>query len=135
MLTPWLKTSLTWTINSKDINNFITLICAEERKYPLETASMALLKCSANWVKGCQGWNNLLNLILRRNSLQIGICQFVVIFSVICTGKSLSETSVLTSSNPQYDKRLFYGLPVQYMKTTSSEHVVYINCSKCHNKK
>ena len=26
-------------------------------------------------------------------------------------------------------------LPVQYMKTTSSEHVVYMNCSECQNKK
>ena len=26
--------------------------------------------------------------------------------------------------NPQYDKRLFIDLPVQYIKTTSSEHVV-----------
>ena len=31
--------------------------------------------------------------------------------------------------------RLFNDLPVQYMKTTSSEHVVYINCSECQNKK
>ena len=35
---------------------------------------------------------------------------------------------LLASTNPQYDKRLFIDLPVQYMKTTSSEHVVYINC-------
>ena len=34
---------------------FITLICAEKWKYPLEAASMALLKCSANGMKGCQG--------------------------------------------------------------------------------
>ena len=38
------------------------------------------------------------------------------------TGKSLSEALVLESTNPQYDKRLFVDLPVQYMKTTSSEH-------------
>ena len=48
----------------------------------------------------------------------------------ICTGKSLSEALILGSTNPQYDKRLFIDLPVQYMKTTSSEHVVYINCSE-----
>ena len=53
----------------------------------------------------------------------------------LCTGKSLSEAFILTSTNPQYDKRLFIDLPVQYMKTTSSEHVVYINCSECQNKK
>ena len=50
------------------------------------------------------------------------------------TGKSFSEALILTSTNPQYDKRLFIDLPVQYMKTTSSEHVVYINCSECQNK-
>ena len=45
-----------------------------------------------------------------------------------CTGKSFSEALILASTNPQYDKRLFIDLQVQYMKTTSSEHVVYINC-------
>ena len=50
------------------------------------------------------------------------------------TGKSLSEAFILTSTNPQYDKRLFIDLPVQHMKTTNSEHVVYINCSECQNK-
>ena len=42
-------------------------------------------------------------------------------------GKSLSEAHILGSTNPQYDKQLFIDLPVQYMKTTSSEHIVYIN--------
>ena len=46
----------------------------------------------------------------------------------IGTGKSFSEALSLASTNPQYDKRLFIDLSVQYMKTTSSEHVVYINC-------
>ena len=46
----------------------------------------------------------------------------------ICTGKSFSEALILALTNPQYYKRLFIDLPVQYMKTTSSEHVVYINC-------
>ena len=32
------------------------------------------------------------------------------------TGKSLSEAFILTSTNPQYDKRLFIDLPVQYIK-------------------
>ena len=52
-----------------------------------------------------------------------------------CTGKSMSEAHILESTNLQYDKRLFIDLPVQYMKTTSSEHVVYINCFECQNKK
>ena len=51
------------------------------------------------------------------------------------TDKSLSEALFLPSTNPQYDNRLFIELRVQYMKTTSSEHVVYINCSECQNKK
>ena len=42
------------------------------------------------------------------------------------TGKSMSEALILEATNPQYDKRLLIDLPVQYMKTTSSEHVVYI---------
>ena len=50
------------------------------------------------------------------------------------TGKSFSEALILASSNPQYDKKLFIDLPVQYMTTTSSEHVVYINCSECQYK-
>ena len=50
------------------------------------------------------------------------------------TGKSLSEAFILTTTNPQNDKILFIDLPVQYMKTTRSEHVVYINCSECQNK-
>ena len=51
------------------------------------------------------------------------------------TGKSFSEALILASTNPQYEKRLFVDLPVQYMKTTISEHVVYINCFECQNKK
>jgi hypothetical protein len=47
------------------------------------------------------------------------------------TGKSLSEALIFTSTNPQYDDRLFIALQVQYMKIASSEHVVYINCSEC----
>ena len=51
------------------------------------------------------------------------------------TGKSFSEALILASTNPQYDKRLFIDLPVQYLhETTSSEHVMYINCFECQNK-
>ena len=45
-----------------------------------------------------------------------------IINMCVSTGKSLSEAFILTSTNPQYDERLFIDLPVQYMKTTSSEH-------------
>ena len=44
------------------------------------------------------------------------------------TGKSFSEALILASTNPKYDKRLFIDSPGQYMKTTSSELVMYINC-------
>ena len=46
------------------------------------------------------------------------------------TGKSFSEALILASTNPQYDKRLFIDLPVQYMKTTSSEHGENMLCAK-----
>ena len=40
------------------------------------------------------------------------------------TGKSFSEALIFASTNPQYDKRLFIELQVQYMKIPSSEHGV-----------
>ena len=46
------------------------------------------------------------------------------------TGKSLSEALILGSTNPQYDKRLFIYLPVQYMKTTSSEDGEIMLCTQ-----
>ena len=50
------------------------------------------------------------------------------------TGKSFSEALILALTNPKNYKRLFIELRVQYMKTISSEHVVYINCSEFQNK-
>ena len=38
------------------------------------------------------------------------------------TGKSFSEALIFGSTNPQYDRRLFIDLRVQYMKIPSSEH-------------
>ena len=52
----------------------------------------------------------------------------ILISSITSTGKSLSEALILGSTNPKYDKKMFIDLLVQYMKTTSSEHVVYTNC-------
>ena len=49
------------------------------------------------------------------------------------TSKSFSEALIFASTNPQYDKRLFIDFSVLYMKTTSSGHVVYINCFECQN--
>ena len=51
------------------------------------------------------------------------------------TGKFFSEALIPASTNPQSDIRFFIELQVQYMKIASSEHVVYINCSECQNKK
>ena len=45
------------------------------------------------------------------------------------TDKSLSEALILAATNPQYDKRLFIDLTVQYMKTTSSEHEQNMLCA------
>ena len=46
------------------------------------------------------------------------------------TGKSFSEALILVSTNPQYDKRLFIELRVQYMKIPSSEHVENMLCTQ-----
>ena len=51
------------------------------------------------------------------------------------SGKSLLEALILASTNPKYNKKMFIDLPVQYMKTASSEHVVLMNCFECQNKK
>ena len=45
------------------------------------------------------------------------------------TGKSFTEALILASTNPQYDKRLFIELQVQYMKIASSEHAHKILCT------
>ena len=45
----------------------------------------------------------------------------------LCTGKSWSEA--WSSTNPQYDDRLFIGLRVQYMKIASSEHAKNMLCA------
>ena len=44
-------------------------------------------------------------------------------FSLVFTGKSLSEVLIYSSINPQYDNRLFNDLRVQYKKITRAEHV------------
>ena len=48
----------------------------------------------------------------------------------LSTGKSLSEAFFLKSTNPQYDKGLFIDIPIQYMKTTSSEHWEDMLCTQ-----
>ena len=44
-----------------------------------------------------------------------------------CTGKFLSEALILASTNPQYDKKLFIDLPVQYLH----ENYKFWACLKC----
>ena len=51
-------------------------------------------------------------------------------FSFFSKGKSLSETLILVSNNPQYDKKLFIELRVQHMKFLSSEHVENMSCTQ-----
>ena len=53
----------------------------------------------------------------------------MIIKSFVSTGKSFSEALNLASTKP-YDKRLSIELPVQYMKTTSSEHQEKILCTQ-----
>ena len=48
--------------------------------------------------------------------------------SQFLTGKSFSEALILASTNPQYNKRLFIELRVQYIKIPSSEHVENMLC-------
>ena len=51
-------------------------------------------------------------------------------FLAFCTGKSMSETLVFASTNPQYDNRLSIELPVQYMNIRSSEHSQNMFCTQ-----
>ena len=44
------------------------------------------------------------------------------IFGAVVTGNFFSEALIFESTNPQFDKRLFIELQVQYMKIASSEH-------------
>ena len=98
------------------------------------------IKVSVSWVLNFRLWHAKLNwfflqffhwhtltkyLRLFKENLNLNMCWG---FGNYRTGKFLSKAHILGSTNPQYDKRLFIDLPVQYMKTTSSEHVLYTNC-------
>ena len=53
------------------------------------------------------------------------------------TGKYFSQALILASTNPQYGKRLFIELQVQYMKIVSSKHGENMErtcCIECQNK-
>ena len=62
------------------------------------------------------------------------LCHKIILYYV-CRSKSLSESFILAATNPQYDIRLLIELHVQYMKTTSSQHVVYTYCFCIDNSK
>ena len=49
---------------------------------------------------------------------------------LLFTDKSFSEALILAATNPQYEKKLFIELPVQYMKIPSSEHVENMLCTQ-----
>ena len=66
-------------------------------------------------------WWWFLPVVLNKNNVGNTSSHWIVAVEVQ-VHKSLSETFILTSTNPQYDNRLFIDLPVQYMKTTSPEH-------------
>ena len=66
---------------------------------------------------------------VQTGSNQNGIVANTTTVTAKDTGKSLSEALILGSTNPIYDKRLFIDLPVQYMKTKSSEHGENMLCA------
>ena len=51
-------------------------------------------------------------------------------FFMYCTGKSLSETLIFASTNPQYDNRLLIVYENCKLRIPA-EHVVYTNCCFC----
>ena len=59
---------------------------------------------------------------LKELPMYFGICRQRKMPKKWLTGKTFSEAFILASTNPQYDKKLFIELQVQYMKITSSEH-------------
>ena len=71
-----------------------------------------------------------------KNALKLGRLRRTIegapirLLSYLRTGKSLSEALIFASTNRQYDDMLFTELQVKYMKTSSLEHVVYINYSE-----
>ena len=69
------------------------------------------------------GWDEGLTKMSLGERAKLTISAVSFCFHNIVTGKSFSEALIHASTNPQYDKRLFIELQVQYMKIASSEHV------------
>ena len=113
----------------------------------LKFESFMLVRCFANFWLLCnsvdfsQNYCSLLFIgnILRKYKKPIIPLTTTVKFAVInkrltaywldqVKGTSFSEALIFASTNSKYDKRLFIELRVQDMKSTSSEHFLYINC-------
>ena len=71
-------------------------------------------------------FDNIRKGLFFNNNFSFLVAHFLKSFIItLLTGKALSEALILGLTNPQYDKRLFIDLPVQYMKTTMLEHSMY----------
>ena len=74
-------------------------------------------------------WWFLISLLTLWGAIKCQVFPRTLIIVSHCTGKSFSEALILASINPQYEKDCSLIFQVSmYMKTTSSEQVVYINC-------
>ena len=61
------------------------------------------------------------------NEMPCGEIIFKILIVNGTASQYFSETLILGSTNPQYDKRLFIELQVQYLKIASSVHVACTN--------
>ena len=119
----------------------VTIVCLET-SIPPHQNSLRLLPCKKMaTIHGCSPSKVVLPPTIRPWGIfaaphsVIVFMQFFYSFTHCLTGKSLSEALIFALTNPKYDKRFFIEFRVQYMKITSSEHLVHINCSECQNKK
>ena len=114
-------------IELKDNNNGFILSEKKESIYGLlrrQFRFSAFTVCFAGTYQACFCFTKPQCKILQFHYLALqSLKQF-------CTGKSFSEALILPTTNPQYDKRLFIELPVQYMKIPSSEHVENMLCTQ-----
>ena len=82
--------------------------------------------CSRQSNKGCVhafvSDQNLTLILTVQTWKNENIVDIMVVQWKESTGKSFSGVLILASTNPQYDKRLFIELRVQYIKIEISEH-------------
>jgi hypothetical protein len=94
--------------------NSLNTICSQPLKFWLDNQDKFLRSEG-----GGEDWPSLVDTDVKKYNL---LFQMVTHQDEEDTGKSFSEALILASTNPQYDKRLFIELPVQHIKTTSTEH-------------